>query len=257
MLVNTSEAKSLKNFHCRLLIILLLLANTAGIVVYAVTHFLLFDTWFEGFSELIVMAKILAITSAFALSISALFVATDLVALILIKRKLANIRIRFKAASIALIATIILLAACSAPVRVGIKKDFNTGLSSSYNGMEPEQVLLVMNNEVLNHADIPLGESFLIVNDGIKGLQAKNGKVKVGCSLSIADQQGNLLLNEKDLFEGRDEFEEKDAKLLKCTVNTGDPMKWEEKYDITVTFWDKNGKGSVENKVTIRSIDMP
>ena len=27
-----------------------------------------------------------------------------------------------------------------------------------------------MNNEVLNHTDIPMGESFLIVNNGIDGL---------------------------------------------------------------------------------------
>lgn len=174
-----------------------------------------------------------------------------------IKRNAINVPIHLKTVSIAFIAPLIFLAACNEPVRVGIKKDFNTGLSSSYNGMEPEQALLVMNNETLNHTDIPLGESFLIINDGIKGLQVKNGKVKVGCSLSIADKEGKLLLDEKDLFAERDEFEEKDAKMLKCTVNTGDPMKWEEKYDVTVTFWDKNGQGRIENKVTIRSIDIP
>jgi hypothetical protein len=152
---------------------------------------------------------------------------------------------------------VVLLSACNTPVSVGIKKDFNTGMSSSYNGMEPDKVMLVMNNEVLGHTDIPLGESFWIVNDGIKGMQAKNGKVKVGCSLSITDQKGKVLLNEKDLFAGHDEFEEKEAKMLKCTVSTGEPMQWEEKYDVAVTFWDKNGNGKIENKVTIRSIDIP
>jgi hypothetical protein len=34
-------------------------------------------------------------------------------------------------------------------------------------------------------------------------------------------------------------------------------MQWEEKYDVAVTFWDKNGNGKIENKVTIRSIDIP
>lgn len=177
--------------------------------------------------------------------------------IVFIKRNAINIPIYLKTASIGLIAPVIFLAACNEPVRVGVKKDFNTGLSSSYNGMKPEQVLLVMNNETLNHADIPLGESLLIINDNVKGLQVKNGKVKLGCSLSIVDREGKLLLDEKDLFTGHDEFEEKDAKILKCTVNTGDPMKWEEKYDVIVTFWDKNGKGRIENKVTIRSIDIP
>jgi hypothetical protein len=152
----------------------------------------------------------------------------------------------------------LLLASCNGPsVNVGIKKDFNTGLTASFTGMEPEKVLLVMNNEVLNHTDIPLGESFFLVNDGVTGLQVKNGKVKVGCSLSITDQKGAILLNEKDLFEGQDEFAEKDAKMLKCTVNTGEPMQWEERYNVVVTFWDKNGKGKIENTLTIRSIDLP
>ena len=163
-----------------------------------------------------------------------------------------------KTVTVALVVIVVILASCNGPiVSAGIKKDFNTGLSASYSGMEPEKVMLVMNNEVLNHNDIPLGESFLLVNDGIKGLQAKNGKVKVGCSLSITDLQGKVLLNEKDLFAGHDEFEEKDAKMLKCTVSTGEPMKWEEKYNVALAFWDKNGSGKIENRVTIRSIDMP
>jgi len=114
-----------------------------------------------------------------------------------------------------------------------------------------------MNNEVLNHTDIPLGESFLLVNDGIKGMQVKNVKVTIGCSLQITDSIGKILLSEKDLFAGHDIFDEKDAKMLKCTVSTGESMKWEEKYNVAVNFWDKNGNGKIENKVTIRMIDLP
>ena len=64
-------------------------------------------------------------------------------------------------------------------------------------------------------------------------------------------------MDEKDLFAGHDSFDEKDAKMLKCTVSTGEPMKWEEKYNVAVTFWDKNGIGKIENMVTIRRIDIP
>ena len=159
--------------------------------------------------------------------------------------------------AIFVVALIVFLNACNPQASIGVKKDFNTGLSSSYINMEPEKVFLVMNNEVLNHTDIPIGESFLIVNDGIKGMEVKNGKVTLGCSLQIKDSSGKVLLDEKDLFTGHDTFEEKDARMLKCTVNTGEPMKWEEKYNVTVNFWDKNGTGRIENKVTIRIIDIP
>jgi len=246
------------NFHLRLFKTLLLTANAAGLIIYLFVHLIFFDFPFDAMYELSVLLKMFAVATSFALAVCLLVILADAADFFVIKRKMTALPLSIKTFSVVLVALVIFLASCNVPVvSAGIKKDFNTGMSSSYNGMEPEKVMLVMNNEVLGHTDIPLGESFLIVNDGIKGMQAKNGKVKVGCALSITDKKGKLLLNEKDLFAGHDEFEEKDAQLLKCTVNTGEPMQWEEKYDVSVTFWDKNGSGKIENKVTIRSIDMP
>ena len=139
----------------------------------------------------------------------------------------------------------------------GVKKDLTTGLVTSYKEIEPEKAILVMNDEVINHTDIPIGEKFILINDGIDGLVIKNDKVKVGCYLQIADKSGNILLEEKDLFAGNDEFSPKDARMLKCTVSTGEPMKWEENYKVLVSFWDKQGKGRIDNTVTIKMIDLP
>ena len=141
--------------------------------------------------------------------------------------------------------------------KMGFKKNLETGLSATYKYIEPDKLLMVMNDEVINHTDIPIGEKFIIVNDGVDGLVSKNGKVKVGCYLKIADQAGNTLLEEKDLFANNDEFLAKDARMLKCTVTTGEPMKWEENYMVSVSFWDKQGKGRIDNKVTIKVIDIP
>lgn len=152
-----------------------------------------------------------------------------------------------------------LFASCKGSVggTAGIKKDFGTGLSSTYKNMEPEKIFLVMNDEVLNHTDIPIGEKFFLINDNVKGLKEKDGKISVGCSLKITDQKGKVLLDEKDLFKGEDVFKKEDAKMLRCTITTSDPMQWEEKYDVQVKFWDKYGDGYIENKVTIRAIDIP
>jgi len=139
----------------------------------------------------------------------------------------------------------------------GIKKDLATGLTTSYKGIEPAKAFIIMNDEVISHTDIPLGEQFLVINDGIAGLVTKNGKVKVGCYLKIADSSGAILLEEKDLFAANDEFPEEQARLLKCTVSTGKPMKWEEDYYVTVSFWDKQGRGRIDNTVTIKTIDIP
>lgn len=159
---------------------------------------------------------------------------------------------------IALSPLLISMIICSCDHKVvGVKKDMTTGLVTSYKDIEPEKTLLMMNDEVINHTDIPIGEKFIVINDGVSGLVAKNGKVKVGCYLKIADKAGNMLLEEKDLFANNDEFLPKDARMLRCTVTTGEPMKWEEKYLVTVSFRDKQGKGRIDNTVTIKTIDIP
>ena len=53
--------------------------------------------------------------------------------------------------------SLILLAGCGSKKIAGITKDFNTGLTAQYSNMQPKSVFLV-NNEVLGHTDIPLGE---------------------------------------------------------------------------------------------------
>ncbi len=156
-----------------------------------------------------------------------------------------------------LLLLILFFSACREIKTAGVKKDFTTGLTSTYQTMEPEKALLMMNDEVLNHTDIPIGESFLLINENVKGMQVKDGKVSIGCSLRISDENGTALLEEKDLFAGNDVFPKEEATRLKCTINTGAPMEWEKKYQIQVIFWDKYGEGKIVNECTIRSIDIP
>ncbi|RYZ48853.1 MAG: hypothetical protein EOO14_21560 [Chitinophagaceae bacterium] len=132
-----------------------------------------------------------------------------------------------------------------------------TGLKAVYRNMETEKIKLVMNDEVLGHADIPLGEKFYIINEGIKGLVEKEGTVSIGCSLQITDEQGNVILDEPDLFSGNDLFKKEEATFLRCAVSTGRPMETEYYYTVRAKFWDKYGDGFIDNTVRIRSIDMP
>ncbi len=132
-----------------------------------------------------------------------------------------------------------------------------TGLKANYRNIETGSVKLVMNDEVLGHTDIPLGEKFYIVNDDIKGLSTKEGKVSVGCSLLITDETGKILLKEPDLFSGNDVFGKDEVTQLRCAVSTGLPMESENHYNIKARFWDKYGDGFIENTLTFRIIDMP
>lgn len=168
----------------------------------------------------------------------------------------APVNVPVKAAILTLV-LLVIGAGSFAQVVKGTIKDKGTGLTAQYQSIVPGKALLVMNKEILNHTDIPLGESFMLVNQDTKGFVEKNGKVSVGCALLITDLSGKKLLEAPDLFKGKDLFDKKDMSYLKCTINTGAPMKWEEKYLVQVTFWDKYGRGRIVNKVTIRMIDIP
>lgn len=151
----------------------------------------------------------------------------------------------------------LMVASCDVKVSTGTKKDFNTGLTTTYTNMEPAKTFMVMNDEVINHTDIPLGESFVIINEQVEGLTIKDGKFSTGCSLQIKDAKDSVLLDIKDLFEGKDVFDATPVIQLKCTINTGAPMQWEETYTATVGFWDKYGKGTLTNSVKIKMMDIP
>jgi len=242
--------------HLRVFRTLVLSAIILSLITYAFLRLLFFDFSIPASEETINILKTISTGTIIGLAAYSLFFMAEMAEALFrswpIMRPFTKL-----ALPLSVIGLLLFLSSCTGSVSIGIKKDFSTGLVSDYKNMEPEKVMLVMNDEVLNHTDIPLGESFLLVNDKIKGMKVKDGKVSVGCSLKISDLKGNILLQEKDLFKGHDIFNEKDASYLKCTVSTGKPMEWEEKYDVAVVFWDKYGDGKIENKVTIRCIDMP
>lgn len=159
-------------------------------------------------------------------------------------------------AGIAISLTIVLVACRDTQLR-GEFRQAETGLHTRFDGLRPGKAFLVMNAEQLAHTDIPIGEEFQLINEPVEGLEVRNGMVSVGCSLKITDQAGKILLNEADLFKGRDLLKKEEARMLRCTISTGAPMEWEELYTAEVRFWDKFGKGSIVNTVTVRMIDIP
>lgn len=139
-----------------------------------------------------------------------------------------------------------------------VNKDKKTGITTTYNGLKAGKTTLVMNGEELNHTDIPLGESFVLVNSNVTGLTVKDGKVSIGCSLQITNTKGKILMNEADLFKVTGGiFDREKASQLKCTVNTGKPMDWDQTYTVKISFWDKNGKGFIGHQFKINTIDIP
>jgi|KBSMisStaDraftv2_1062788.scaffolds.fasta_scaffold251465_1 hypothetical protein len=242
----------------QILKISLFFSNLAAITIYLLVRTLFHDYNIQMGEEVSIFSKTIMIGSLLGFSLFLIYFLIE-IGEILFSQK-TSFALPGKIVTGILVAFIFLsFMSCNtqASVSAGIKKDLGTGLTAKYSNIEPGKVMLVMNDEVLNHTDIPLGESFQLINDNVKGLREKDGKVAVGCSLSIKDKNGKELLSEPDLLKGDGGIFNKDITYLKCTINTGDPMKWEEIYAVNVTFWDKNGTGKIENTVNIRAIDIP
>jgi len=226
-----------------------------AIVVFAWVRLLFFEVPFSPAEDSMTLLKTILtawlIMAIFRISWHLLLLAASALRPVLIRRPGAS---RWM---ILLILSVSLYACQAQPVPKGFTVDGSTGLSVRYNGMSTTESRMIMNGEVLNHTDIPLGEKFTIINDGIKGLTVKNKKVSVGCSLIITDTTGRTILSEPDLFAKHSDFDKDSIQYLQCKVNTGAPMEWDEQYIVKVTFWDKNGKGKIENAVQIRIIDEP
>lgn len=230
----------------------------AAATVYAILRVLFYEITNPVLEELWLICRLCAASFVIAVSISIIILGVELLSAWVSRADQYKFRYRpLRWATAALLLCTFFIYACNGQVLKGVKKNFSTGLTATYNNIEPEDVLLVMNDEVLNHTDIPIGESFILVNKNVKGFKEKNGKVSVGCSLVMTDKSGKKILDAKDLFEGKDVFNKEDMKYLKCTISTGEPMEWEEKYNVVATFWDKYGDGKIVNTLTFRAIDIP
>jgi len=252
------HAKSLKlTDHVRILKLFFFWTNGAASIIYAFLRLSLPQAQFTMLFEMILFLKVILISSVSALGLYRIFPLSVLVEHI--SRKLS--KIQFSGSSLLRIILIIAIglstSSCQAQTLKRVKKDLNTGLRTTYENLVPGETEMVMNGEVIGHTDIPLGEEFIIVNKGVRGLVTKAGKVSVGCSLVITDKKNNVLLKDPDLFKNINGINVEKAKYLKCIVSTGKPMEWEEKYNVHVVFWDKWGQGKIVNDVSIRTIDIP
>ncbi|PZR29612.1 MAG: hypothetical protein DI535_02565 [Citrobacter freundii] len=232
-----------------------LLGLFMAIVVFAWVRLLFFEVPFSPAEDSLTLCKTILIAwlimAVFRITWYLLLLAASALRPALIRR---SGELRWM---ILLILSVSLYACQAQPPLKGFTVDGSTGLSVRYDGMSTADSRMVMNGEVLNHTDIPLGEKFTIINDGIKGLTVKGQKVSVGCSLMITDTTGKTILSEPDLFAKHEDFSKDSVQYLQCKVDTGAPMEWDELYIVKVIFWDKNGKGRIENSVRIRIIDEP
>jgi hypothetical protein len=130
----------------------------------------------------------------------------------------------------------------------GVKKDLNTGLSTSYNGFTLDDIYLAdESGSRLNDNTIPMGSKVLVIATGVDYFAEKEGKVFPGCSIILLDKYKKEILNLPDALSGLKEgLPSREAKTLQAQLNTGSPMTTGETYHLSVRFFDKN---KIENEI--------
>ena len=128
----------------------------------------------------------------------------------------------------------------------GVKKDFTTGLSASYNGFGIDEIYLAdAAGTKLNNNQVAMGSKIAIVATGVDYFATKDGKVYPGCRIILTDKNKKEVLNLPDAFSDMvNGTTEAESKTLQASLNTGDPMQVGETYHLSVRFFDKNKKES-------------
>lgn len=140
----------------------------------------------------------------------------------------------------------ILLISCGGNFSKGVKKDMNTGLTSSYNGFAVDDIYLTdEKGNKLSSNTITLGSELLVVASGVENYTLENGKAYPGCTIILTDKNKKEILNLPDAFADlKDGLAPDQATELKATLTTGDPMQAGETYQLYVHFYDKKNTTS-------------
>lgn len=136
----------------------------------------------------------------------------------------------------------------------GVKKDLNTGLSTSYNGFKIDDIYLAdESGNRLKDNKITLGSKVYVIATGVDYYEIKEGRVFPGCRILLTDKSKKELLNLPDAFaDMKSGTPENEARELRAQLNTGEPMIAGETYHLQVRFFDKNNK---ENEI-VSDVDL-
>ncbi len=78
-----------------------------------------------------------------------------------------------------------------------------------------------------------------------KGWKEQDGKVSIGASEKIETSDGEIVLDEKDLFAAMPAINANDAKFLTLTANISRLDKLYDYFLVSFKVWDKNGTGEI------------
>lgn len=142
----------------------------------------------------------------------------------------------------------------------GVKKDLNTGLYASYNGLSAENIFLAAaDDSPLTDNQITLGSKVKIIADGVNNFKVVGNKVFPGCSILLLSPTNDSIFYIQDAYQDLAGGQDADqANYLSASLTTGDPIKINETYSLKVRFYDKKDTTSfIKAECSLKIIATP
>lgn len=133
----------------------------------------------------------------------------------------------------------------------GTKKDLVTGLSTSWSGLSVDDAYLMdtIKKEKISDNKVTMQQKIAITLTGVGNFKEIDGKVKPGMDILVTDEQGNAVIEAKDLF--KESYTKEQTQTLEATLTIGDPMQSGKKYQMKARIYDKNGEGTIDSGIDL------
>ncbi|MCK4749244.1 MAG: hypothetical protein KAT15_19460 [Bacteroidales bacterium] len=125
-----------------------------------------------------------------------------------------------------------------------IHKDLATGLVTRGDGLSCESVYLAKGEETIKRNSFIYGEKFLVVFNNIEGFHKTDNYAFPGMSMRVTGEEGEVLLEEDDLYSGATEGYNYDPLQLHATITAAAPIHSGNTYHLEIKIWDKKGEGT-------------
>jgi len=150
---------------------------------------------------------------------------------------------------------LVMLVSTGCHFSVGTRKDFNTGLSMSYNGFAVNDVFLANRaGKHLKSNKVAMDSTFSIVAAGVENYTLKDGKAYPGCELMIKDKSGKVVGSSPDVMAdlAKNGLAPEGATTLFATITLHHPFISGETYHVSVRFFDKqNAKNEIKADIDV------
>jgi hypothetical protein len=139
---------------------------------------------------------------------------------------------------------VVSLATFSCDFKKSFNKDLETGLTTSGDGLDCEDVYISVDEEKINRNSFIYGEDVYLNFQGIEGFTKEGENVFPGMELFVTNKAGEKILYQKDLYADYPDGINLSPLQLNANLTVADPIHSKNDYTLFLKIWDKKGDGT-------------